>query len=293
MALKIALFGRDYRIDYSEYYQQIVDELQINNIEIVIYEAFYELLKDKVSFKTPPKKFSKFEDLKGVDAFFSIGGDGTILKSVTLIRNSNIPVLGINLGRLGFLSSVSKEEIRMAIDCIITNNYILDKRALLHLETQDNLFGDLNYALNEVTIQRKDHLSMIVIHVYVDDLLLNTYWSDGLIISTPTGSTAYNLSCQGPILTPDSKNFVLTPIATHNLTVRPIVIPDNSKIKLKISGRSDEFMIGLDSGFKSIKSNVELIVYKEKFTINLIKMPNSSFFNTIREKLNWGLDARN
>lgn len=291
--MKVALFGKRFNEEFSSYYQQIIHELEKNNILISVYDEFYSEIKSELNFIKKPEIFKSHQDLKNIDVFFSIGGDGTILDSVTFIRDSNIPVLGINLGRLGFLSSVSKDEISKAIDCVVTNNYILDKRSLIHLKTEDDLFGELNFALNELTIQKKDHLSMIAVHVYVNDVLLNTYWSDGLVIATPTGSTAYSLSCNGPIITPESRNFILTPIATHNLTVRPIVIPDDSVIKLKVSGRSKEYLVALDSRFRSISSKIELTIYKEKFNINLVQMPGANFFHTIREKLNWGRDIRN
>jgi NAD+ kinase len=225
--------------------------------------------------------------------FFTLGGDGTILDSIPIIRNSNIPILGINMGRLGFLSSVSHTDIDAAINDVLNNNYILDKRALLSLKTDNDLFGEMNFALNEFSIHKKDHLSMIVVHVYIDDKFLNSYWADGLLISTPTGSTAYALAVGGPIVTPGSKNFIISPIAPHNLTVRPVVIPDNSVIKLKIQGRSKSFLVGLDSRFETINSSTELVVSKSNFSVNMIQIGNRSFFDTIREKLNWGLDIRN
>lgn len=197
------------------------------------------------------------------------------------------------MGRLGFLSSVSRDEIIDAIDAVLSNNYILNKRTLLQLSDSDNLFGDLNFALNELTVHKKDNLSMIVVHVYINDQFLNSYWSDGLIISTPTGSTGYSLSVGGPIVAPGSENFIISPIATHNLTVRPFVIPDNSVIKLKVTGRSQSFMVGLDSRYETMDSSIELEVSKCNFHINLIQMSNRSFYDTIREKLKWGLDVRN
>jgi NAD+ kinase len=238
-----------------------------------------------------------FNDYQGigsnVDFFFSIGGDGTILDALTLVRDSGIPVMGINIGRLGFLSSIAKDEILPAIDKVLAHDYEIDSRALVRLNQPADLFGEMNYALNELTITRKDTTSLIVLNVYVDDMFLNTYWADGLIIATPTGSTAYSLSTGGPILTPGSQNFVLTPIAPHNLTVRPVVIPDKSKIRIIVEGREDQFLVSLDSRRAIIYSNFELIVEKADFKVNMVQMKGRNFFMTIREKLKWGLDARN
>jgi len=201
--------------------------------------------------------------------------------------------MGINLGRMGFLSSISKEEIGQAVNALIRGDYTLEKRALLSVETPQHLFGDMNYALNELTVNKKDTGSMILVHVYIDDKLLNSYWADGLIIATPTGSTAYSLSCNGPIITPDSENFVITPIATHNLTVRPVVIPDKSVIRLKVEGRMSQYLIGLDSRNSIIDSDTEIVVKKEKFFINLVQRVGDDFYTTIRQKLMWGRDVRN
>lgn len=200
--------------------------------------------------------------------------------------------MGINLGRMGFLSSVQKEMIIPAVEEIVKGNFILNQRSLIQLQTPD-LFGNLNFALNELTINKKDSSSMILIHVYVNNQFLNSYWADGLIIATPTGSTGYSLSCNGPILTPDSENFVITPIATHNLTVRPIVIPDNSLIRINVEGRENRFLVGLDSRSVTIDSSTELLISKADFKINLVKQSNDDFFATIRKKLKWGLDFRN
>jgi NAD+ kinase len=201
--------------------------------------------------------------------------------------------MGINIGRLGFLSSIAKDEILPAIDKVLDMDYQVDSRSLVKLSQPKDLYGEMNYALNEITITRKDTTSLIVLHVYVDGMFLNSYWADGLIIATPTGSTAYSLSSGGPILTPGSENFVLTPIAPHNLTVRPIVIPDKSKIRIIVEGREEQFLVSLDSRRAIIYSNFELIVEKADFKVNIVQMKGKDFFMTIREKLKWGLDARN
>lgn len=290
----IAFFGLHFYEKYLSTYQLMVDKLEKVNCQLLFNESFYNIASSKLNFKNEVKVYSSQQDIKQQpDAFISLGGDGTFLDTITYIGDSGTPILGINMGRLGFLSSVSHLQADEAIDSLIHNNYISEKRALLTLNTDNNLFGNLNYALNEITIQKKDHLSMIVIHVYINDLFLNSYWSDGLLISTPTGSTAYALSVGGPIVVPGSENFIISPIAPHNLTVRPIVIPNTSTIKLKVQGRSSSFLVGLDSRFETIDSSIELLVKRSEFNINLIQIGNRSFFDTIRDKLNWGLDIRN
>jgi NAD+ kinase len=252
------------------------------------------MLNDQVEFPQEIGYFNDYRDIVGkADFLFSIGGDGSILDAMTLVRDSGIPIMGINIGRLGFLSSIAKDEILPAIDKVFDMDYQIDSRSLVKLSQPKDLFGEMNYALNEMTITRKDTTSLIVLHVYVDGMFLNSYWADGLIIATPTGSTAYSLSSGGPILTPGSENFVLTPIAPHNLTVRPVVIPDKSKIRIIVEGREDQLLVSLDSRRAIIYSNFELIVEKADFKVNMVQMKGRDFFMTIREKLKWGLDARN
>ncbi len=290
----IALFGRTVSPDNFKYVQRVIDKLVLKNCALTVYQPFFESLHDQVMFPAEIGLFNDSEGIAGqVDYFFSIGGDGTILDALTFVRDSGIPIMGINIGRLGFLSSISKDEILPAIDKVLDGDYQIDSRALIRLSRPKDLFGGLNYALNELTITRKDTTSLIVLHVYIDDMFMTSYWADGLIVATPTGSTAYSLSSGGPILTPGSENFVLTPIAPHNLTVRPVVIPDKSKIRIIVEGREDQFLMSLDSRKAIIYSNFELIVEKEDFKINLLQMPGRNFFMTIREKLKWGLDSRN
>ncbi|PKP04016.1 MAG: NAD kinase [Bacteroidetes bacterium HGW-Bacteroidetes-9] len=292
--MKIALFGKSFADDRFFYFQQLVEKLEESAISIMIYAPFYDYVKSKAVFTKTPGIFNDHHQLPGVaDFMFSIGGDGTMLDAISLIRDSGLPLMGINLGRMGFLSSISKNEIGQAVDAILRSEYSLNKRSLLSVETKGNLFGELNYAMNELTINKKDSGSMILLHVYINDLLLNSYWADGLIISTPTGSTAYSLSCNGPIITPDSENFVITPIAPHNLTVRPVVIPDKSVIKIKVDGRMSQYLAGLDSRSAIIDSSTELLVRKASFCVNLVQRTNDNFFTTIRQKLLWGHDIRN
>ncbi|MBK6967449.1 MAG: NAD kinase [Bacteroidales bacterium] len=292
--MKIALFGKNFADDRFFYFQQLIEKLEQSNILVTIYGPFYDFVKSKSIFTRSPEIFNEYQQLPGnVDFLFSVGGDGTMLDAITLIRDSGLPLMGINLGRMGFLSSISKNEISMAIDAILKKEFTLEKRSLLSIDTEGDIFGELNYALNELTINKKDSGSMILVHVYINDLLLNSYWADGLIIATPTGSTAYSLSCNGPIITPDSENFVITPIAAHNLTVRPVVIPDKSVIKIKVDGRMSQYLASLDSRSVVINSSAEMVVRKASFPVNLVQPRNYNFFTTIRQKLLWGQDIRN
>lgn len=290
----IAIFGRTVSLENLKYVQRVVDKLILKKCLLTVYKPFFEMLQDKVEFPAEVGFFIDYQDIEGkVDFLFSIGGDGSILDALTMVRDSGIPIMGINIGRLGFLSSISKDEILPAIDKVLAQDYKVDSRTLVKLSQPKDLFGEMNYALNELTITRKDTTSLIVLHVYIDGMFLNSYWADGLIIATPTGSTAYSLSSGGPILTPGSENFVLTPIAPHNLTVRPVVIPDKSKIRIIVEGREEQFLVSLDSRRAIIYSNFELIVEKADFKVNIVQMKGKDFFMTIREKLKWGLDARN
>lgn len=292
--MKIAIFGRSITDNNSEPIRMLFEQLYEYNIELLIYEPFYQFLKEQTQIIGSVKTFTSYSDLdKDVDVMLSLGGDGTFLETLTYIRNSGIPMLGINTGRLGFLANVAKTEINEAIHALVNKKFSIEKRALLCLTDPGNLFGEVNYALNELTIFKKDSSSMITIHTYINGDYLNSYFADGLIIATPTGSTAYSLSCGGPLVMPESQNFVITPIAPHNLNVRPLIISDNNVIKLKVEGRSSHYLASLDSRSEIIDSSVELTLKKADFSLNLIKLENQSFFNTIRNKLLWGLDKRN
>lgn len=292
--MQIALFGRSFNDFFSIKIQQLIAKLETSNVDMLIYEPFYEMLKTKINFGKKHHVLKGYEDLKkGCDCLFSLGGDGTLLDTITLVRDSGVPVLGINTGRLGFLANVTKEEIGNAVDEVLNGQFTLDQRSLLKLETDNHLFGELNFALNELTITKKNSSSLISISCFVNNELLNSYWADGLIVATPTGSTAYSLSCGGPIITPDSKNFIINPIASHNLTVRPVVIPDENVIRLQVNGRGNSFIVSLDSRAEFIDNTVELRICKEQFNINLVKLKNENFFTTIRNKLMWGIDKRN
>lgn len=292
--MKIAIYSRVYSEEYFSVYNKIFNELLQNNCEIAIHSDIWEAVKEKFVFNTPPTVFDSSERIDHIaDFVFSIGGDGTLLNTITLVRNSGIPVLGFNTGRLGFLSAINREDIEQSIKHIKTGNFEVESRSMIQLQTKEGLFGEDNFALNEMCIHRKDGSSMIAVHAYVNNQFLNTYWADGLIVSTPTGSTAYSLSCGGPIITPDAENFIITPISTHNLTVRPIVIPDSGVIRLKAEGREGNFLVSLDSRSETIDSSIELLVRKQEYCFHLIKLPSANFFNTIREKLMWGHDKRN
>lgn len=291
--MRIAVYGRSFSDPYIEPVQQLFNQLGAGSSQIFIFEAFATFLKSRL---TLPKYelFSTSDELKGkVDYLLSVGGDGCILDTVSLAGDSGIPVLGINTGRLGFLSHTSSQEIPMAIKALQQGNIKIEERALLELQTSIGLFGNANRALNEITIHKKDSTSMVTVHAYVNDRYLNAYWADGLIIATPTGSTAYSLSCGGPIVVPGSRNFVITPIAPHNLNVRPIVLSDDSVIKLKAEGRSKQFLISLDSRSEPFDSELELILKRSKTNLKLVQLPDSDFFMTIRNKLTWGIDKRN
>jgi NAD+ kinase len=292
--MNVALFGKSIVPSDAPYIQSLLDKLDSLGVQIFIHSPFYGMISNFVTFDHVPLYFSNQFDLMGkVDFLISIGGDGTVLDTITLVGDTGIPVIGINMGRLGLLSSIAKDEILPAIDDIVERKYTIDPRTLLKLETPKHLFGEFNYALNDITVYKNTPISLLTIKTYINDEFLNTYWADGLIVATPTGSTAYSLSCTGPILTPDSANFVITPIASHNLTVRPIVVPDNSKISLFIESRGFECFVGLDSRIEKIENSIRLDIRKESFKINLLRLSNQFFYKTIREKLNWGLDIRN
>ena len=292
--MKIGIYGERLEDNYLSFIELLFQKLINKHVEVLVYKDFYDDLNQKISLeKLKLSTFQSHEDVRDVDYLFSIGGDGTLLKTITFVRDSNIPILGINTGRLGFLTSIATEEIEAAINDVLAGDFDLDTRTLLSLETENNLFGDINYALNEITLQKKDTSSMVTIQVYLGDDFLNSYWADGLIISTPTGSTAYSLSCNGPIVLPGSGNFIINPIAPHNLNVRPLVIPDDTELTLKIAGRTENFLVALDSRSLTVPLSIELKIKKASHQINLIRLKNYSFLNTLRTKLIWGLDKRN
>ena len=278
----------------KNYLQHLIKKIENENSQVIIEEQFLKTFKKNISFKKSPLSYKDHDSLRGnADFLISIGGDGTLLKAATHVKNSNIPIMGINTGRLGFISSISTDQIDAAINDLLRENYKIDNRTLLELNTSNELFGNQNFALNEVAVTKKDTSSMIKVDAYVDDEFLNSYWADGLIVSTPTGSTGYSLSCGGPIIMPQSGNIIITPIAQHNLNVRPIVIDDESVIKLKVVDRDDLALISLDSRSRAFDSSTEITIKKASFNIKLINPPFNSFLSTVRNKLMWGIDKRN
>jgi NAD+ kinase len=292
--VRIALFGKEFNTDQMGYFHILVEALESRGCKLLIWKPFHEFLKDKINFHQGITLFNNHAEIKGqADLLFSVGGDGTMLHSVQLVRDSGIPIAGINLGRMGFLSSIPRSEIISAIEDILGNRFGIVKRTLISLISPKTMFSDFNYAFNELSINKKENSSLVVVHVWVNDQPLHSYWADGLIVATPTGSTAYSLSCGGPILTPDSSSFVITPIAPHNLSVRPVVIPDSSLIRIRVDSRDHQALVGMDSQSAVITPDIELVVGKADFEINLVQRQNENFFSTMRTKLNWGSDIRN
>lgn len=293
--MKVAIYGQYYKVDDELYLEELLHTLQENNIEFVVESHFYSGFKDSIQHKNI-QTFSSYEELdNSFDFMFTVGGDGTILRAVTFLRDSNIPIVGINTGRLGFLATVKKEEITTSIELLLKKEYKVRQRSLLSISTTsgNESLNELNFALNEVSVSRKNTASMITIETYLDDEYLTSYWADGLIIATPTGSTGYSLSCGGPIITPQAKSFVLTPIAPHNLNARPLVIPDETNIKFKVTGREEKFFLSLDSRMITIESGAEIAVKKADFHLNMVEINQQTFIKTLREKLLWGQDTRN
>jgi NAD+ kinase len=264
-------------------------------VELVIEEKFLKILYEEKIVEKQYNTFASHTDLdKSIDILISIGGDGTILRAATFVRDSGIPILGVNAGRLGFLAKVQKENIALFLQIVLEKKYTISKRTLLTIDCYPNYSDiEINFAMNEISVSRKDTTSMITIETYLNDEYLNSYWADGLIISTPTGSTGYSLSCGGPILTPEVKGLVITPIAPHNLNARPLVIPDDLEIKLKISGREEQYLVSLDSRITSVNNNSELKIKKTPFQIHMVEIPDETFLKTLRNKLLWGEDKRN
>ncbi len=292
--MKVAIYSRGLEVEQESQLLTLLEELTRHHIEVCLFKR----LTDQHScVKMLPNRFSVFSKHEELDDSFdfviSLGGDGTMLDSATFVRDKNIPILGINFGRLGFLASLGSDELSNAVESIVSGSYIVDQRTLIHLDADIPLFGDAPFALNEFAIHKRDTSPMIKIHTYLNGEFLNSYWADGLIVSTPTGSTGYNMSCNGPIVFPDSGSFVITPVAPHNLNVRSIVVPDNNIISFEIEGRTEQFICALDARREIVEKEIQLAVKKETFTINLVRLNDNSFLSTLREKLTWGLDRRN
>lgn len=293
--MNIAIYGKHFTSEFDSVIRDLLQLLRTRNHRVTIYEPFTTFLQYR-DLLFDPSQFAVFSDYTGVadcDVCISIGGDGTLLDTASLIRDSNVPVLGINTGRLGFLSNISTEKIEDAIDTLEAGKYTIDNRSLIQVEAEGVLLGDFPFALNEVTIHKKDRSSMVKVHAYMEDQFINTYWADGLIVATPTGSTAYSLSCGGPIVMPGSENFILTPIAPHNLNVRPLVVPCNRCIRLCADGREEDYLLTLDSRSFTISAKDEVKLTSAKFELKLLNLPSQHFFQTIRNKMLWGIDKRN
>ena len=292
--MKIALYGRGFGPDYDGLMKEVLRVLNDAGIETIVFSGFLNDLKRCADKNKEYQVFNSYEQLKGkADMLFSFGGDGTMLDSLEYVRDTAIPVFGINTGRLGFLSSVSPKETVEAVKMILNGEYEVEHRSLLELVGEEERFKGINYALNELSVMRKDGSSLIVIQVFVDNKLLNTYWADGLILATPTGSTAYSLSAGGPIVAPNTDSFLITPISAHNLSVRPVVISDKSIVKIKVDGRCDAYDLNLDSRTKLVDKGLQLEVKKADFSFNMVKLQGRDFFEAIRNKLLWGNDVRN
>ncbi len=292
--MKVAIYSRIFEQEQKADIQKLINELEQNSIQPVLFSGIYHQLKNEIQFADEPVLFDTYKELDdSYECMISLGGDGTLLDTVTMVRTKKIPLLGINFGRLGFLASIGREEVETVVASLKNHTFVVDERTLIHLDSNMPIFGDTPYALNEFAIQKVDTSSMIKIHTYLNGEFLNSYWADGLIVATPTGSTGYSLSCNGPVVFPDSGSFVITPVAPHNLNVRPIVVPDNNVISFEVESRSDQVLCTLDSRKEVVDKNIQLAVKKEEFTINLIRLNENNFLQTLRNKLSWGLDRRN
>jgi NAD+ kinase len=292
--MRIAIYGRDFNNNVLPFVQQVFNALALYKIEISVYEKYNDFIKEKITLPANTTTFAGHKELLNhADVLLSLGGDGTLLDTLSLVRDSQIPVIGINFGRLGFLASINKNEIDTAISALVNGEYTLDKRGILNLDSKNELFGDENFALNDIIIHRRDNSAMMIIHAHMNGEFVNSYWADGLIIATPTGSTAYSLSCGGPIILPNAQNFVITPIAPHNLNVRPIIVPDNVELTFEIEARSTKFLLSCDSRTETVDRSVKITINKAKFNVNLIRLNNESYLTTLRNKLLWGIDTRN
>ncbi len=294
--MKIALFGQLNHKGAEKALDLLVTCLEKHDVELVFETSFYSDFKAKFEDKSIFKLYNSYDKLdSSYDLLISIGGDGTILRAITFVKDSNIPIVGINTGRLGFLATIQNEDIPTAVESIIKKQFKISERSLLSISTEphNEAFNDLDFALNEIAVSRKNTTSMITVETQLNDEYLTSYWSDGLIISTPTGSTGYSLSCGGPVITPDTNSFVITPIAPHNLSARPLVITDSTEIKLKVSGREDNFLVSLDSRIATLSNETIITIKKASFTIKMVEFFNESFLDTLRKKLLWGEDKRN
>jgi NAD+ kinase len=291
--MKIAIHGRSFTEPARPFIQSLFDDLSDRQVEVQLSDIYRNILDEMGIRHRVPLVYTASETLFEADFLFSLGGDGTLLEAVTHVGPRQVPIVGINVGRLGFLATVSPSDIPSMVGAIEAGAYTLDPRSLVRVESDENLFGGLNFGLNDFTIAKTDTSSMITVHAYMNGEFLNSYWADGLIISTPTGSTGYSLSCGGPVLVPKNKNFIVTPVSPHNLNVRPLVVEDSAVLSFDVKSRSGSFLVSLDARSRVVDEGTLLTVRKADFMAQLVKMPEDSFFNTLRNKLSWGLDMRN
>ena len=292
--MKVAVFGRPFSKEFIKSISDLFRKLEEHHADIIIYKPFLTFLSEEAGIKPVFRNtFETHDDITGKEDFMlSIGGDGTFLESVTIVQNHGIPIAGINAGRLGFLSNIPVTSIESSLDAIFQKQYTLEQRSLISLGLSVGELSGFSCALNDVSLQKK-YSSMITIHAYLNEVLLNSYWADGLIISTPTGSTAYSMSVGGPIVTPDSNNFIISPLAPHNLAVRPVIVPDNNTIRLKVDSRDSCYILSLDSRTEIFDTNIEILIRRADFTIKTIRTKEYTFYDTMRNKLMWGVDRRN
>jgi len=291
--MKIAILGKPFDEAVAPYLQTLLDELAARAAEILIVESFHEFMAPRLRLPPGTATFRRGDSLRGVQFVLSIGGDGTLLDTVTYVGALQIPILGINTGRLGFLAPVNPSQISQAVDALFKGHFTLEDRSLLRVDTDPDVFGALNFGLNEFSILKRDSSSMIAVHTYINGEYLNSYWADGLVVSTPTGSTGYSLSCGGPVMLPQTNNFIIAPVCPHNLNVRPLIVSDQSIISFEIEGRATSYLLALDSRSVPVEASVQMAVRRENFNARLVKLNHVNFLSTLRNKLNWGLDRRN
>lgn len=291
--MKIAILGKPFDAAATPFIQALFDELAARQTEILVLEDFHEFIIPRLRLPPGTLTFRRGDSLRGTQFVLSIGGDGTLLNTVTYVGALQIPILGINTGRLGFLAPINPDYIPQAIEALFRGHFTLEDRSLLRLDTDPDVFGPLNFALNEFSILKRDTSSMIAVHTYINGEYLNSYWADGLVVSTPTGSTGYSLSCGGPVMLPQTNNFIIAPVCPHNLNVRPLIVPDQSIISFEIEGRAANYLLALDSRSMPVEASVQIAVRRENFNARLVKLNHVNFLSTLRNKLNWGLDRRN
>jgi len=291
--MKIAILGKPFDEEALPFVQALLDDLVARRTEILIVESFRTYLDNRLALPEGVGTFRRGDSLRGVQFVFSIGGDGTLLDTVTYVGSLQIPILGIHTGRLGFLATITPDRVTQAIDALFKGHFVIEERSLIRVDTDPEVFEGINFGLNEFSILKRDTSSMIVVHTYIDGEYLNSYWADGLIVATPTGSTGYSLSCGGPVMLPQTNNFIIAPVCPHNLNVRPLIVSDRSVISFEIEGRSNNFLLSLDSRAVPVDAGIQIAVRRETFTARLVKLNHVNFLSTLRSKLNWGLDRRN